>query len=164
MIATISDIDHVHPPFSCSARTRALLFQGANPGVNLLPSLLNGSSELPAECSSQPKQNGASPSKGGLMKYFSNGSTAGSDRGKPIKSAAQAELCVCCHSIKGVQPGCSFCDRRVCSGCLEVCCVCEGVFCQFCSVRKWVDLPGIGSYHWCKVVVEGWYLHILRQV
>ncbi len=134
-------IMRVHLP-THTERTKALLFNGSNPGIrgveNVPPHmnrLFDDCAPLPmAEAMDTPPVLPPSPQQQGILQYFTNGGD--------IKVTATGPTLACgsCHCAAGVElvMVCVGCGRRVCGGegCLRECLECQRPLCQFCTVLK----------------------------
>ncbi|XP_064403920.1 apoptosis regulatory protein Siva-like [Halichondria panicea] len=135
--ATIADKQAVYE------RTKALLFNGSNPGIrgveNVPPHmnrLFDDCAPLPmAEAMDTPPVLPPSPQQQGILQYFTNGGD--------IKVTATGPTLACgsCHCAAGVElvMVCVGCGRRVCGGegCLRECLECQRPLCQFCTVLNY---------------------------
>ncbi len=135
------------PPTSSvtlTEKTRALLFQGANPssrtngcnGYTLNGHTPNGHSHT--------TPNGYSHLRNGAQNGHSSCAQNSSDQaaGKQATVKVVVDVCACCHKKLVVAVPCGSCSRTVCGSCLQGCCVCQERFCQFCSVLKYVHVCG----------------------
>ena len=115
------------------AKTKAILFQGANPQARILQNGTNATPQsAPVTGIGQPSNDGK---RNGLVKHFANGSTS-STVGKQTKGHSVGVVCRCCMHKSELLKNCSYCERAVCDNCLKACCICAQVFCPFCSVLK----------------------------
>ena len=165
------------------ARTKALLFRGANPEANLDgafgPALPSGRhhthqrmchnsdcelSELPTYGGNglhllphpPPLSNGwgshtnlpvaevacgPSRTQGGILSFFSQPVTA-RVRHAPLQGGGGGRregpphLCHGCRQSVVGMGRCAHCEQEVCDSCLRCCCVCQALYCPFCSVLK----------------------------
>lgn len=167
--------------YFCAEKTKALLFQGANPTMDTsrvlglavhIPqhgiqnyTIAEGATNGPT-CASQqqglftpggglsafPGTNGitspnvaagtGSQASGGqrhlgLLSHFTSSQNAAQGRVQCQRRSGGRQACCGCRQqcMVGMQQ-CDHCEKSVCGDCYRRCCVCQTLFCPFCSVLK----------------------------
>lgn len=130
---------HLGASFSVStAKTVALLFQGANPGVKIPHSI----SKQANGTSNGVRLNGGHHNTG--FSHSSNGHSSpglrqcsgGSGVAGGGEGVRRGEGCCSCRGRPAGRSVCGGCEGGVCEGCVRQCSRCGQLFCSLCSVLK----------------------------